>query len=262
MLTNTKALFAGLVKEAQADCICDIGSRDGKQAILFRHLRPDARVFAFEANPMLFREMQSNPRLASERVEVYPHAISDREGTMDFFVVDVDYETNDDNRGMSSLFKRPNDKIKEVLKVQTFRIDSFLREHAANANRICLWIDAEGAEYFIAQGMSGLKDRVYALHVETALFDMVPNQKLYPEVKALLGSFGFVPCGDNIDEKRWGDVVFIRDEWRKELGFRFTKLKWKAYLTRWLRADDIAVQLKSKNPGLYHFLRRMFVKFA
>jgi FkbM family methyltransferase len=262
MLTNTKTLFAGLVKEAQADCICDIGSRDGMQALLFRHLRPEAKVLAFEANPILFREMSNDPRLKQAGVEVHPYAICDREGTMDFFVVDVDYDKPEDNRGTSSLFKRPNDKIKEIIKVPTVRIDSFLSEHASNAKRICLWIDAEGAEYFVAQGISGLKDRLYSIHVETALFEMVPNHRLYPELKTLLASFGFVPCGDNIGEQRWGDVVFIRDDWRKQLGFRFTRIKWKAYLTRWLRADEIAVRLKSRNPSLYRFLRRLYVKFT
>jgi FkbM family methyltransferase len=262
MITNTKALFAGLVKEAKADCICDIGSRDGMQALLFRHLRPEATVLAFEANPINFRDMSVNPVLKEARIDLYPCAISDREGFIDFFVADIDYNNPEENRGTSSLFKRPNDKVKEVVQVKTFRIDAFLREHCPDAKRICLWIDAEGSEYMIAQGMSELKDNVYAIHVETAFFEMVPNQRLYPELEKLLATFGFVPCGSNIDERRWGDVVFIRDAWRKQLGFHFTKAKWKAYLMHWLRADNLAVLFKAKNPRLYHFLRGLFVKFA
>jgi FkbM family methyltransferase len=263
MITNTKTLFAGLLKAAQADCICDIGSRDGVQSILFRRLRPTARVLAFEANPINFADMAADPRLKQEGVEIFPYAISDQEGFLEFFVADVDYSNPEENRGTSSLFKRPQDKIKEVVKVETHRIDQFLRERYPDAKRVCLWIDAEGAEYMITQGASGLKDRLFALHVETANFEMVPNQHLYPELAALFKTFGFVPCGNNITpDRNWGDVVFIREDWQKSLGFRFTIVKWKAYLSYWLKADSIAVRLKSTSPPLYQFLHRLFVKFT
>lgn len=263
MLTNTKTLFASLVKTAQADCICDIGSRDGMQALLFRHLRPDAQVHAFEANPVNFAVMSRDSRLSAEGIKIHPCLIADKNGTIDFFVEDIDYADPEANRGRSSMLHRPAEKVKEVVKAPAYRIDTFLAEHAGQAKRMCLWIDAEGAEYFIVQGMSGIKDRVFAIHVETSTFEMFLGQRLYPELKELLRTFGFSPCGDNMDQgRRWGDVVFIRDDWRKELGFRFTLLKWKAYLTYWFGADKIAVSLKARMPSMYHFLRRLFIKFA
>lgn len=55
MITNTKILFCAVLKAMDVDCVCDIGSRDGDQAILFRQLRPNAAVLAFEANPIKFQ---------------------------------------------------------------------------------------------------------------------------------------------------------------------------------------------------------------
>src|SRR6185436_13600572 len=51
MFTNTKSLFISILKAQGADCVCDIGSRDGDQSLLFRHLLPNAAAIAFEANP-------------------------------------------------------------------------------------------------------------------------------------------------------------------------------------------------------------------
>ncbi len=49
--TDTKSLFVSLMKKWRCDLGLDIGSRDGKQALLFKDVLPGARVAAFEANP-------------------------------------------------------------------------------------------------------------------------------------------------------------------------------------------------------------------
>src|SRR5258706_4725829 len=166
--TNTKPLFAALLKNLEADCVCDIGSRDGDQALLFRHLRPTADVFAFEANPINFRAMMANTNLEAERVQVFSYAITDAKGTAKFHVTDVDYSAPDSNKGMSSLLLSDGLKIKETLEVECCRIDEFILGQCPLSRKIGLWIDVEGAEFGVIEGMTGIKERVLAIHVESS----------------------------------------------------------------------------------------------
>src|ERR1044071_8724620 len=114
MITNTKTLFASLLKQFEADCICDVGSRDGDQSLLFRHLRPSAAVFAFEANPINYKMMEANRTLAEQRVQILPYAVSSRKGTVSFHITDVDYSDPDANKGTSSLLVKDDLKIKKT----------------------------------------------------------------------------------------------------------------------------------------------------
>ena len=88
-MVNTHVLFTALLQNAGADCLCDIGSRDGEDALGFRNLFPKARVFAFEANPYNYNRMQADPRFAAANVVVLPYAISDADGEATFYVSDV-----------------------------------------------------------------------------------------------------------------------------------------------------------------------------
>jgi hypothetical protein len=47
----TRRFFSLVLKAVRADCVCDIGSRDGEESLFFRHLLPHAVVLAFEASP-------------------------------------------------------------------------------------------------------------------------------------------------------------------------------------------------------------------
>ena len=124
---NTKTLFSSILKAQHADCVCDIGSRDGDQSLLFRHLLPGAAVFAFEANPINFEAMKRKPQLTDERIQIFPLAISNQRGTARFNIANVDYSDPNANRGTSSLLRSTNDNVKEVVTVETNRIDDFIR---------------------------------------------------------------------------------------------------------------------------------------
>src|SRR6185503_2090152 len=212
MLTNTKTLFVGLLRSFSVDCVCDVGSRDGDQSILFRDVLPEATVLAFEANDLNYRRMEADARLKAKRIHIFPKAVSDTNGVARFHITDVDYSNPAENRGTSSLLTSDTVKIRETVEVETCRIDDFLKTRFPTVSRVALWIDVEGAEYSVLKGMEGIRDKVVALHVETAERPFRPGQKTYAEVTALLREFGFVPAGSNIRRAiGWGDVVFIRE---------------------------------------------------
>jgi FkbM family methyltransferase len=263
MITNTKVLFSAVLKAVHADCICDIGSRDGDQSLLFRHLCPAAAVLAFEANPINFKAMSADPRLREGRIELFPVAVSNARGTARFHVTDVDYSDPEANKGTSSLLTRDDLPVKDTVEVETCRLDELILSQFAKARAIGLWIDVEGAEYSVLEGISGIKDRVVAVQVETAKVPLRQGQRTLPELTALMDSLGFALCGSNIRQTaEWGDVVFVNRRVIEALGFRFSLCKLRGYLGVWIPVDHAAVFLKARWPAAYRFLRKLYLKLG
>jgi FkbM family methyltransferase len=263
-MTNTKALFVSLLKSSDADCVCDIGSREGDQSLLFRHALPGADVLAFEANPLNFKAMQAAPHRAAERIELFPVAISNRQGTAQFHVADVDYSDPDANGGTCSLLTAAGQKVKATVEVPTFRLDDLILSRPAARDRIGLWIDVEGAEYDVLEGMAGIADRVVAVHVETSNEARWDGQKPLRDLVQLMTLYDFSVCGKNFGDApdAWGDVVFVRNNAARQMGMKFGTCQAKARASYLLRVDHIAVFLKDRLPWLYSILRRAYIRFG
>lgn len=261
MITNTKTLFCALLNSLDADCICDVGSRDGVQSLLFRDVRPAAEVIAFEANPINFRAMNTSDRLAQARIKILPIAAFSRRGMAQFHVTDVNYTDPAENTGTSSLLVHNALKIRESVEVETRRLDELLLAEHPAAHRIGLWIDVEGAEFDVLTGIAGIKDRVVVLHVETAKTPMRQGQHVFAEVEELLRSMGFVRCGSNIGSRdNWGDVVYVQAASARALGLRLRLCQLKGLAGVWLQADVMAAFLKHHLPWLYRTLRAAYVR--
>ena len=101
-MIRTEILFVGLLKQLAADCICDVGSMDGAHALLFKKACPEAMVFAFEANPYNFERIKRDHRL--QAIDGRHLAASDVIGSARFYIAPVNYDDDEANRGMSSLY--------------------------------------------------------------------------------------------------------------------------------------------------------------
>ncbi len=263
MRQNTKLLFGSILRLAESDCVCDIGSRDGDQALFFKQLLPNASVCAFEANPFNFKAMKVKQALIDAKIDIQEVAVSNENGTATFHVIDVDYSDPNENTGISSLLSRDDLKVKMAVTVPAVRIDDFILDKYPASQRIGLWIDVEGAEFLVLNGLDRIKDRIVAIHVESWLTSKWKGQKLYPEVETLLRGQGFVPYGNNLtSEMIFGDFVFIQKEWQTKLGASLLKARWKGMLGGWLKADALAYHLKKRLPGLYRVLKHLYMKFG
>ena len=262
---NVRLVFKILLRRCGADGVFDIGSCNGRESLMFRQILPRAAIVAFEANPINHRKMVANPELLAGKIEIFPYAITNTNGTARFNVSDVDYDNPNDtdpqNAGSSSLLVYEGFKVKEAVAVETRRIDEFVLSRYPELNRICLWIDVEGVEFQAVEGMIGIKDRVLAVHVETARVPLRMGQKLYPELKVLMESFGFVPMGTNMSaDSIWGDVLFVNDKLVGKLGWRFRFCQWVGELSSWRGLDSIRSLLMKNCAPLYRFLWRLYVR--
>jgi FkbM family methyltransferase len=233
-------------------------------SLLFRHLLPAAAVLAFEANPINFAAMKGDQQLRAARIELFPCAIANQRGTARFHIADVDYTDPNANRGTSSLLTASGQAIKETVEVETHRIDDFISTRYPRLQRIGLWIDVEGAEYSVLEGISAIKNRIVAIHVETTNEPRWDGQKPLRDVLLLMSAYGFRLCGQNFGAgaSEWGDAVFVQERIAREMGSGCSLCKFKAFASYVLRADHIAVLLKSRAPWLYRFLRKLYIRFG
>lgn len=193
MIVNTRRLFARLLSTMDIGAICDVGSMNGADALLFSAAAPGSSVYAFEPNPLNFRLMQANRAFQERNIQLVPLAATNYDGEAEFFLVEAEYSQLDPRRGMSSLFRRSDEWAPAaVVQVRTTRLDTFLADKCLADARLALWIDTEGAAYEVIEGLSGVADHVHLLHVEVETSPCIgSDQKLYPQVKSLLQRMGF-----------------------------------------------------------------------
>ena len=262
---NTKSLFISLIKEIQSDLILDIGSRDGLDALFFKHSLPKSEVIAFEANPILFEKMISDEILVNNNIKILPYAVSNKSGTAKFHITDVDYSKNDtSDHGTSSLYIHPNLTILKSVDVKTIRLDEYLNTiNYQKYNKIAAWIDVEGLEFSVLQGIDGLRDRIKVIHIETAKKAMRYGQKNLAEITQLLKKFSFEPIGTNIRSKdNWGDVVFISKEIKRNLGSKLLRLQMFALFIKHIKINAIIAFLRKEYPNMYRLLGKIYTRLV
>lgn len=259
LVTNTRILFSALLRSAGVDCVCDIGSRDGMDALRFRQIFPKARILACEANKINHAKMTANTRLAEGRVEILPFAISNTDGEATFTITAVSANDPDEISGTSSLLGSGSVEVKEVVRVPTRRIDSLISERCAECRSVGLWVDVEGAEYLVFEGMTNICDRVGVIHVELAVRPMREGQRTMSEVTALLDRLGFdlVDRGF-LDADLWGDAVYVNRAVRAKMGWAYGFSKLKARLSARLHVDVLAVFLYKRMPWLHRIAYRLY----
>jgi FkbM family methyltransferase len=211
MYLNTHHLFEGVLKILKPDIILDVGSRDGQEALRFKNLCPSSTVVAYEANPHQFRKMAVNPLLA-RGIVLRNVAVASANGTTSFYVARADYEKAEDrnnNLGQSSLLPNGID-TQEKVAIETVTLDEELKRLAKqNDVTTALWIDVEGAEAEVFQGLASLRNTVKLIHVECATRPKRAGQKSMYHLQEMLQSTHVNIGHTSTFWRGWGDAVFI-----------------------------------------------------
>lgn len=120
----------------------DIGCHEGEILDYFLKYAPNGQHYAFEPLPHLYKNLKSK---YTRRAYIYPHALSDKEGTTTFqYVV-----SNPAYSGIKKRkYDRPGEEVKEITVDQT-KLDEMIPDDI----RIDLIkIDVEGGEYLVLNG--------------------------------------------------------------------------------------------------------------
>jgi FkbM family methyltransferase len=196
LILNTRRLFCRLLQTLKIETVCDVGSMDGSDALLFRRRLPAARIIALEPNPRNFALMEANEELRRKSIRILPFAASDRESKAPFFVVNTECADGSERarRGMSSLHRRSDEpQLGEVVEVRTARLDELLSSESLDNSAIAFWVDTEGMAFEVVSGAAAVLPSTYMLHIEVETEPIIGSeQKLFVQVEKALVEAGFV----------------------------------------------------------------------
>lgn len=219
--------FINQVKEIFGDSspkvILDVGSRDLAESIQMSQAFPDARIIAFEPNPIQFKicleESKKYPN-----IEVYEYACGDKKETVDFWLVN-------ENVGASSILE-PAEKFinagwqygykdctfQKIPGIQVRRIDSVLREIGIKKVDV-VWMDVQGNELKALQGMGKFIDGVTIMHTEAATIPYYKGHATKEELETWIQEKGFstyfIPTRDPHPFGE-SDLICIRNKPKRE----------------------------------------------
>jgi 2-O-methyltransferase len=259
MIVNSPRLFSQLLSALRIDLVADVGSMNGADALAFRRVLPEAAIYAFEPNPRNAALMLSNESLEKGNVHVVPMAASNFDGSADFYLIDADYSRVEYRRGMSSLYARSAQWAPvDVVSVRTTRLDAYFADKCPSDARIALWIDTEGKAFEVLEGITGIADRIQLLHVEVETTHLIsPDQRLYSEVKALLGKLGFVEiASDQSHRMVQFNALYVRSDLPSGRRIKTLLLRWRAFV-RYRLVKAIVILCPACNRR-YQAMRRKY----
>lgn len=169
---------------ADVKVFVDIGASLGQYTFHANKHMKEGTIYAFEADPIRFEELEKNCRkweaLSTNRLIPVHAAVSDKNGTIDFFI------TNSNLSG--GLFTRDNPGKSvdwEKICVKSIQLDSFFDDQAPGLVKI----DVEGAELSVLKGAENMLQKARpAVLVEVHSFSGQVNPA---EVFRFMGANGY-----------------------------------------------------------------------
>ena len=229
---KVKYLFLNLLYMLKPKLILDVGSMDGADSIRFRHMSPQSKIIAFEANPYNYAKMKNNPYLSELNIDVRNRMVSSKEGKGIFYISKGALAGMDSgNMGTSSSMKSVNaEDVAEEIEVDTVRLDEVIGIELQPADWVAMWIDAEGAGYNVLSSAIGAKKQIALLHIEVELAEYWIGQKLKDEVIQLADELGLVLLARSKNDKQQ-DLVFINAQLLRD---RASTIRKAMMFTKWL----------------------------
>lgn len=195
-----------------------IGAHRFQERNLFNRLFPNLkRIYLFEPIPELAAYLRGVERL-DPRVKVLSYAVSDRNGTDEFFLTNNDGES-------SSLLRLGKHKaifphVHEVrsIHVACRTLDQAIEDHRLDEPDMLL-LDVQGAEYRVLSALSEtLKQRPLALYVEASLEEVYEGAKCLNDLVEVLKPnhrlISFAPLSPA--SPTHGNALFVRQPSRPQ----------------------------------------------
>lgn len=171
--SNTNGFFTGKYEAEFVDLLMDrikptdvfydIGANAGYFSVIAsKIIKQPNSIVAFEPVPYLYEIIKHHSDVNEvKNVNVFPYAISDKTGTVEFS--NMDKTGGNTYISESTIFKNSN-----TLQVKSTSLDDFLKNNPEFKPPTILKIDAEGAEYDVLEGAKQtLKDHKPLIFLST-----------------------------------------------------------------------------------------------
>ena len=134
-------------KELKPKVIFDIGANIGVVSVIMANVYPDAKIYAYEPNPVNFEILIKNTKGYGEQIEIHNAALAAEAGKMDLYLSD-----DPNNHGGCSLYQHRVDMSAKPFEVTCF---SARKEFEMAGGKVDLVkIDCEGSEWQILSSLT------------------------------------------------------------------------------------------------------------
>lgn len=198
--------FVDAINKNDVNIIVELGSRDGKDAILLRdHFDADL-VIAFECNPSAISECERV--LANEKNILFvPLAVWHENGTIPFHPV------VNGNTGASSAFKAnvayPYETYQQsTVDVPAVRLEDWWDENMGDLKMDLLCMDLQGAELNAMNGMGDLLYDPRYVITECQFKNIYHDTPVYDDLEKYLHKYNFKGIEIRSSNEWFGDALF------------------------------------------------------
>jgi FkbM family methyltransferase len=210
--SSIENIILSLNETNKIDNILHIGACLGEEISFYKRLQPK-KIYWFEPNPKLLKELNENVTKQDFVSIVFPYAVSSKNGTAEFNIIENETKTNP---GCSSLqnLKIHSELYQDITKVdtcivETINIDEFLRENNLESNFDLVSLDTQGHDFEILSA-SKLIFNAKAIVIETAKIELYEGQKTDTEIDVLLESEGYYKNYYHEFHSVWGDSLYLK----------------------------------------------------
>jgi FkbM family methyltransferase len=205
-------LFVQLHGLTRPDVVFEIGAHEAAFSCRVRSEVPDAKIYAFEANPHNYERWRSQASLAERRVEYLHLAVSNRPGEAAFFIQKAHRgKAVSPNVGSNSMLKRLGNVDQERIFVPATSVTAFVNERELRGT-FTAWIDVEGAIMNVLLGMTANLDNFAMIFCEVEERAQWKGQWLWPDVLRFLTGHGFTPVARDFEYVGQHNVLFLRND--------------------------------------------------
>jgi len=210
--SSIENIILNLNETDKIDNILHIGACLGEEISFYKQLQPK-KIYWFEPNPKLLNQLNENVTKQDFISIVFPYAVSSKNGTAEFNIIENETKTNP---GCSSLqnLKSHSELYQDITKVdtcivETINIDEFLRENNLESNFDLVSLDTQGHDFEILSA-SKLIFNAKAIVIETAKVELYEGQKTDTEIDVLLESKGYYKNYYHEFHSVWGDSLYLK----------------------------------------------------
>ena len=190
--------------------ILDVGSRDACQSLEFNRWFPNAKIYAFEPVPSNIEWCQNNVKDV-DNIQIVPKAVTSFNGKTKF------YQVVNGNVGASSLYQKTEHWWSKAwnqheIEVECVRLNDWLIENKIEKVDL-MWVDAQGAEKDVFEGMGNYLSDVDGIATEVELEQLYQGATLKDDLdRVLVNNFKLVDS-KTTPHNAEADVIFINKKY-------------------------------------------------
>ena len=195
--------------------VLDVGANVGQFAVASAKLFPKAHIYSFEPEPESFEKLRKNVSRFNN-VEIFPVAIGDSTGEIDFYVNTYCQASSALPLSQARRTAFPDAKVSKTIKVKVLTLDEALEDITLEPP-VLLKLDVQGYESKALFGAGEILKKIDYVLVETCFEPLYEGEVVFRELLEMMEGYGFrfsrpincaaSPVSGEIIEM---DVLFVR----------------------------------------------------